>query len=235
MPDYTIVDVHVHTYPTAQIGDQALMGSGTSGCSGTIREILGRMADLGIARSVMVNMTPMADMRNALLARLSPDLTAAQRAEAEDKVRAKPIARQNRRNAWSCGVIREFPQLVAFIGLDPCMTSEEIHAEIETWVGTDLAKGIKIHPAGNRHYPNDHRLWPAYEMAQELDVPVLFHAGRLFGDEAPFSHPRYFGEIAEAFPRLRMILGHLGSDFFDDTLALAERFPNMSFDCSAVV
>lgn len=235
MPDYVIVDVHVHTYPSAQIGDQALMGAGTSGCSGTIGEILGRMDDLGIARSVMVNMTPMADMRGALLAKLPADLTADRWAAAEDEVRANLVARQNRRNAWSCGVVREYPQLVAFIGLDPCMTGEEMRAEIDAWLGSDLAKGIKIHPAGNRHYPNDHRLWPAYELAQELDVPILFHAGRLFGDEAPFSHPRYFGEIAESFPRLRMILGHLCFDFFDDALALAERFPNITFDCSAAV
>ena len=99
MSNYLIVDVHVHTYATAQIGDQALMGKGTSGCSGTIEETVRRMSELGIAHSVMVNMTPVADMRDALLARLTPDLSAEQRAAAEREVNANVLSRQTRRNA----------------------------------------------------------------------------------------------------------------------------------------
>ena len=72
MGNYLIVDAHVHTYPNAAAGEQAMQGTGRSGCSGTIEELISVMSKSGISYAVMANMTPTYDMKTAALGKLPP-------------------------------------------------------------------------------------------------------------------------------------------------------------------
>lgn len=245
MPDYPIIDAHVHTYPTPEIGRQAMMGFGRSDYSGTVDELLDAMARGGIQRAVMVNMTPVADMRDAALARLPQ----AQRQAAAEDIRRQMIGRLQRRNAWTCQVAQEHPELIPFIGLDVSMTREELRQEIEERfqqgargpTGGDRRSarlgGIKLHPANQRFYPHDRRLWPAYERAQELGLPIIFHSGIFLMDSArdDFAQPRHFAEVLSSFPRLTAVLAHLSRGFFDDAAALARSYSNLFFDSCAAI
>ena len=121
MPDYPIIDAHVHTFPRPEIGRQAQSGAGFSGHAGTIEELVALMREGNIAKAVMVNMTPVFEMRQAALAKLSPDLSPGQRTDAEEKIRLDLVGRLQRRNARTCAVSRENPGLVPYISLDPSM------------------------------------------------------------------------------------------------------------------
>ena len=101
MPDYPIIDTHVHTFPRPEIGWQAQGGLGRSGHAGTIEELLPLMREGNIAKAVMVNMTPVFEMRQAALAKLPPDLSPGQRTDAEERIRLDLIGRLQRRNAWT--------------------------------------------------------------------------------------------------------------------------------------
>ncbi len=83
VPDRPIIDAHVHTYPSREIGRQAMMGSGRTDYGGTPDELLALMGRGGIEKAVMVNMTPIVDMFDAAAAKLPADLSASQRADAE--------------------------------------------------------------------------------------------------------------------------------------------------------
>ena len=52
-------------------------------------------------------------------------------------------------------------------------------------------------------------------------------------ESSDFSRPRAFARILEAFPKLRFVLAHMGQGYIDESLAMAERFPNMHFDSSS--
>ena len=171
-----IVDAHVHTYPSRDIGRQAMMGTGRTDYGGTPEELLEIMERGGITHAVMVNMTPFADMMDAALERLPEGLSTADRAASEVEVTRKIIGRLQRRNEWTCEIGREHPQLIPFIGLDPSMSEDELLAEIEARQAAG-ARGIKLHPAAQRFYPNDPRLHPVYERAQSLGWPIIFHSG----------------------------------------------------------
>ena len=67
MANDLIIDAHVHTYPTAEIGRQAMQGFSQSGSSGTVPELLAAMARGKISYAVMANMTPTYDMKMAAL------------------------------------------------------------------------------------------------------------------------------------------------------------------------
>ena len=192
----------------------------------------------------MVNMTPVVDMFDAAVAKLPADISAARRAQAEDGIRREMIGRLQRRNEWSCRVAREHPQLIPFIGLDPSMSADELVAEIDLRrsegargpTGARLG-GIKLHPPNQRFYPNDRRLWPVYERAQELGLPVIFHSGA--GAYAPgptdYAHPMQFPEVLSTFPRLTVVMAHLAFGDFAACADLARAHANVFFDCCFVI
>jgi predicted TIM-barrel fold metal-dependent hydrolase len=236
MTDLPVIDAHVHTYPSREIGRQAMMGTGRTDHGGTVPELLDLMAGANISHAVMVNMTPVADMRDAAIAKLPADLSPAQRAEAENEIRDKLIGRLQRRNEWTCEVARDNPQLIPFIGLDPSMEEAGMLREIEDRRAQG-ARGLKLHPAAQRFYADDRALWPVYERAQGLGWPVVFHSGAFVLGPAPsdHAHPKRFPAVLAAFPRLTVVLGHMFFGDFDACAAIARDHPNAFFDCCAVI
>lgn len=226
MIDFPIIDAHVHTYPTAEIGLQATQGLGQSGHSGTVEELLELMRSGNIEKAVMVNMTPVADMRDAALAR----------GQSEDEANILVIERLKRRNTWTCQVAREHSELVAFISLDPSMGEEDAAAEVRRAVGLG-ARGIKLHPASQRYFPSDRSLWGAYEEAQARGLPIISHSGAAAEGrgESPHARPLQFREVLETFPHLRLVLAHLGLGCMEESLEMAGRYPNLFFDSSATI
>lgn len=231
-----IIDLHVHTYPSAAVGRQAMQGQGRSPYSGTVPELLEAMAAGGIAVAVMVNLTPVAEMREAALGRLPPGLSEAEQAEAEAKIQEELAGRLRRRNRWTLEAARGEPRLIPFIGLDPSVLGPAgLRDELEACVAAG-ARGIKLHPIVQRLDPRHPALWPAYELLQECRLPVLFHSGA-FGRSPwnDFARPRAFAEVLEAFPELPVVLAHLGHGHFDEARELAERFPRVRFDTCGTV
>lgn len=228
MTDYPVIDAHIHTYPTPEIGLQAQQGAGLSGLAGTVEEYLELMAASdghGIETAVMVNMTPVADMRDAFVGRGST----------EEEAATKSIERLGRRNAWTCEVTREHPQLLPYVSLDPSMGERELMAELTTRV-KEGARGVKLHPANQRYLPADRRLWPAYEEIQRLELPIISHSGfHLDPNSPPYARPDNFREVLEHFPKLTLVLAHLGQGFLEDSFDMAESYHGLCFDTSMAV
>ncbi len=234
--DFPIIDAHVHTYRSREIGRQAMMGSSRTDYGGTPDELLALMSRGGIEKAVMVNMTPIVEMFDAAVAKLPADLSPSRRAEAEADLRCQMIGRLQRRNEWTCAVARRHPQLIPFIGLDPSMSAEELVAEIDRRCD-EGAHGIKLHPPNQRFIPTDRRLWPVYERAQELGLPIIFHSGAyaLGSGHTDHSHPKHFPELLSAFPRLTIVMAHLAFGDFAACADLARSHANVFFDCCYVI
>jgi len=235
---YLIVDAHVHTYPTTAIGEQAMQGAGRSGCSGTVEELLPIMAQAGVSYSVMANMTPTYDMKMAALEKLPPALAREEREEAEKDINKKMVARMQRRNLWTCDLGKENSGLVPLIGIDVLQAPSEMELEIERGVKELGAKGLKLHPVVNRFLPGDRGLWPAYSKAEEMGVPILFHSGAAEAGgstHAGNARPGRFDEVLSTFPRLVVVLAHLGNVFLAESVELAQKHDNVYFDTSAII
>ena len=230
------IDAHVHTYPSREIGRQAMMGAGRTDYGGTPEELLGIMDGAGITHAVMVNMTPFADMMDAGMERLPSDTPPGKRIEAQEDLQRTIIGRLERRNQWTCEVSQEHPRLLAFIGLDPCMGEEHMLREIEARHAAG-ARGIKLHPAAQRFYPNDRVLWPVYDRAASLGWPIIFHSGAFALGQGRTDHAalKHFPDVLAAFPRLTVVMGHMGWADFETCSELATDFPNAMFDCCFVI
>ncbi|OLA83244.1 MAG: hypothetical protein BHW65_10165 [Verrucomicrobia bacterium CAG:312_58_20] len=91
---------------------------------------------------------------------------------------------------------------------------------------------------------SDERYFPIYERAQALKMPVLFHTGlvakgpawdgegggRSFG---PVNmQPQYLAAVAEAFPDLKIMQGHLGWPHLEQTEQNLYYYKNITCDVS---
>lgn len=158
-----------------------------------------------------------------------------------------PIMREM--NEWGCGVGRRFPRLLPFIGMsDDLGGSEAMVAEVVLRAGQG-AKGLKMHPGQFSCYPSDEVFWPVYEKCQELGLPILADSGpwphshlvymypnplgyKLYEDQRDYAEPKNWAKVLEDFPKLTVILAHLGSAWWDERVELAQKFPNVYFDTS---
>lgn len=66
-------------------------------------------------------------------------------------------------------------------------------------------KGIKLHPLLNAFTANDVVVHPIMELARQLDVPVFIHSGH-----PPFSLPHSIAQLADDFPKVRIVMVHMG-------------------------
>jgi len=237
MANDLIIDAHVHTYPTAEIGRQATQGFSQSGASGTVPELLAAMARGKISYAVMANMTPTYEMKMAALENIPAGSPNKEKEKAEQEIDEKVIARMKRRNLWSCTMSKENPPLVPLISIDLLQSPADMQAEIEEKMGQG-AKGLKLHPVNNRFSPHDRRMWPAYSKAMEKGLPILFHSGEaeLAGHPgADNGRPRNFEPLLQSFPKLTVILAHMAKGFLEESAALAQKFGNVYFDISAII
>ncbi len=135
-------------------------------------------------------------------------------------------------NAWLGTLQRRNENLICFGGVHPL--EEDRMDEFETMLLTHGLSGLKLPQCMQQFYVNDRRLFPVYERAEALNIPVLFHMGM---DPIPgmdvFGHPMDAADVAKNFPHLTIILAHLGTPFYEETkevLAKHERvFTDISF------
>jgi Branched-chain amino acid ATP-binding cassette transporter len=129
MRDYPIIDTHTHTFPTREVGRQAIQVLPHPGASGVVEDLLPDLAAAGFARAVMLNFTPTGEMREENLVREATGTAPAQWGALEEQVRQSIVGRIRRRNAWTLQVAREHARLVPFIGIDPRMGDEAMLAD----------------------------------------------------------------------------------------------------------
>ncbi|MEA4832139.1 hypothetical protein SDC9_123048 [bioreactor metagenome] len=68
-------------------------------------------------------------------------------------------------------------------------------------------RGLKIHPDFQGFPINDERLFPAYDAASELDLPILFHVG---DENSSLSEAKKLRFVMDKFPQLTVIAAHMG-------------------------
>jgi predicted TIM-barrel fold metal-dependent hydrolase len=90
-------------------------------------------------------------------------------------------------------------------------------------------KGLKLHPVSQQFELDDPRVVRLFEMATEMGLPVLIHAG--------FAMQRVVEPLVptvEAHPDLRLILGHSAMIEVLDAVRAFEGHPNVLFETSVV-
>jgi predicted TIM-barrel fold metal-dependent hydrolase len=125
-------------------------------------------------------------------------------------------------------------RLIGFAGISPLADNAE--QELQRAIEDLNLRGLKLHPPMQMFDPGDARVFPVYARMQTYGLPVLFHTGSgptNLSDR--YSNPYLVDEVAVHFPRLKIILAHAGRFWYQETLTMMRRQPNVYVDISANV
>ena len=138
-------------------------------------------------------------------------------------------------NRWLCGVGAEHPNLLPFVSANPAvMTSRQSATHLAELFDERGARGMKLHNIAIRTYPDDPGLDGAYEVCQERGVPLVVHCGPDARGK-DWATPSSFVPVIERYPRLPLILAHLGGAAWRDLAEVSDQYPQIWFDLSETV
>jgi predicted TIM-barrel fold metal-dependent hydrolase len=100
-------------------------------------------------------------------------------------------------------------------------------------------KGLKLYPHFAHIAADDLRMYPVYAKAAELGLVCLWHMGDVgliedredrFGDMRYSASPITIARIATDFPELKIVMAHLGGNFYYQAMTAVERHANIYMD-----
>jgi predicted TIM-barrel fold metal-dependent hydrolase len=149
-------------------------------------------------------------------------------AEADDRIWGGPILPCNPQSKFQQPCDDPFPDPEALRELYQRGTFKSMGELFSVFLGIPL---------------DDPRYEPYWKLASEFDIPIGIHASTLppprpFSterDNAPnfdgdAANPKLLMPILKRYPNLRIYLMHFGFDFYDESLALMEEYPNVYCD-----
>lgn len=230
-----VIDVHIHlTRSRAQEKTVFPKPGWPDEWFGANAEGLGPwMESEGLSHLFAVNYIDINRIIDSRLARLAPG--SAERAAAEHELRGQMTERVRLFNEWICDYCKTESRVTPFVNVDIGVFYGDQQAmmdELEARLAQGT-RGVKIHPGLSRFYPADEKMFPLYERLQSSGVPVLSDSGPMHHDGYPvYGEPVHFAPVFEQFPRLRFIMAHLPTGYWDERIELARRFPQLHFDIS---
>ncbi|MBN2239033.1 MAG: amidohydrolase [Dehalococcoidales bacterium] len=108
---------------------------------------------------------------------------------------------------------------------------------IERMLSNRRIVGMKIFPGHDRHYPDDERLVPFFELCLTHDVPFVIHTGWNSGDPdaAKWNDPKYIVRIAGRYPGLKLVICHYFWPEMAYCCEITRGCDNIFFDTSGLV
>jgi len=135
---------------------------------------------------------------------------------------------------------RAYPRRALFCGgVDPShkgLTAalDHLHWQVEE-LGAVSLKFYNGHLGKTWRCDDEQVAYPIYERARALGIDVLqFHKGMPFGlQNVEDVRPNDLQAAARDFPDLTFVIHHLGVPYYDETVNIAARFPNVHLALSA--
>ncbi len=139
-------------------------------------------------------------------------------------------------NQWLADAVRRFPgRVLGYCYVNPGYTREALE-EIRRCVGDRGFMGIKLY---NEYTCNEPVVFPIVELAIELGVPILQHAGHshyFVEDQPRLTDSGHLAELARRYPEAMLICAHFcGGGDWEWAIKAARHAPNVFLDTSGSV
>lgn len=97
-------------------------------------------------------------------------------------------------------------------------------------------KGVKLGPIYQGVHPLDPRYLEIYDYCEKNGLPIMTHMAATFSSGVPleYARPALMDRVACEFPRLKIVLAHLGHPWIDECIAAIRHQPNLYADISAL-
>lgn len=123
---------------------------------------------------------------------------------------------------------KRYPKrIVGFVRVNPHY-KEKAADYLEKAIRQMGMSGLKLHPR-NEVYPvnSEALVHPLMGRAKKLKIPVLTHSG-----DDDFCTPLLVGQLAESFPEVTIIMGHMGSNRASEAIYFAKKLDNIVLETS---
>ncbi|MFC3964974.1 amidohydrolase family protein [Nocardia jiangsuensis] len=132
-------------------------------------------------------------------------------------------------NAWTAGFAAATPDC---LHTATCYPEPEAKAYVAEAVEAG-ARVFKVHVQVGAFAPDDPLLDPVWGILSDARVPVVIHCG---SGPAPgeFTGPARIADVLRRFPRLPLIIAHMGTPEYTEFLDLAERYSDVRLDTTMV-
>jgi predicted TIM-barrel fold metal-dependent hydrolase len=132
-------------------------------------------------------------------------------------------------NEWAADFAERTPDCLHTATFYP-----EHHAD--SYVEAAIERGariFKVHVQVGDFHPGDPLLNPVWGMLEDARIPVLIHCG---SGPAPgeYTGPAPIASLLQRFPRLRLIIAHMGTPEYSEFLDLAQDYPGVHLDTTMV-
>jgi len=98
-------------------------------------------------------------------------------------------------------------------------------------------KAIKLYPGYDSFYPNEEICRPIYSYAEGKGLPVLFHSGDFAFPKGRLKYalPIHLDDVAVQYPRLKIVICHMGNPWIMDSAEVASKNPNVYLEISGLL
>jgi uncharacterized protein len=145
-------------------------------------------------------------------------------------------------NDFVAGMRKRHPDRIiqAWAAVDP-FKGEQALAEAKHAIRDLSMLGFHFHPIIGHFAVNDQRLYPLFELINEMRVPVMIDVGTTgmgagmpggMGSKLRHAHPSAIDELAADFPNLTIIAAHPGWPWVDEMTAVALHKGNVFWELS---
>jgi uncharacterized protein len=146
-------------------------------------------------------------------------------------------------HASVASAVKAYPErIIGYIMLDP--TQADAADVLREGVQGHGLKGVTLFPAMHHFHAYDERVYPLYQAAAELAIPLFVHFGVLKVSirdklglpnvfDLRYSNPIDLHKAAIDFPAVNFIIPHFGCGYFREALMLGAQAPNVYIDTSS--
>jgi predicted TIM-barrel fold metal-dependent hydrolase len=129
-------------------------------------------------------------------------------------------------------------RIISFAAAEPLDAQDRLNTaqlkELDNLVTSKGIKGLLLTPGYGHYYANDRRIYPFYEKAIKLDIPVYFHHSHQFGPpkNCPLKYCQvtFLDDLTIDFPELRFDVEHMGYPWTEELLCIMARSANVYTD-----
>jgi uncharacterized protein len=132
-------------------------------------------------------------------------------------------------------VARDPARLIGFGAVDP--SDGGAVDELERMKGDLGLVGCKLGPIYQDVDPLGPEFLRVCEALERLELPMLIHQGTTFARAGSLlqARPILLDEIALRYPKLKIVIAHVGHPWFDEAIAVVRRHPYVFADISGLV
>jgi hypothetical protein len=118
-------------------------------------------------------------------------------------------------NTYVYDFCKNHQKFIPFASINP-VTTKHPEKDLEQCVGEMKFKGLKLYPSYQHFFPNDKTVYPLYEKAADLHIPIMFHTGSSIyrHSKIKYADPLHLDDVASDFPNLKIVMAHSGRGFW---------------------